>query len=86
MNIILAIIAGGIAGWIVEKLMSSRMGLLKNILLGMFGAVIGSGLLNFFIGGFSRNDGFLNYILAGVVGGCIVIAIWRALTGGRARA
>lgn len=86
MNIILAIIAGGIAGWITEKLMSSRMGVLKNILLGMFGAVIGTGILGFFFGGFSRHDGFLDYILAGVVGGCIIIALWRFISGNRARA
>ena len=86
MNIILAIIAGGIAGWIVERVMHSPMGVIKNILLGMFGAVIGSGVLSLFIGGFSRHDGFLAYILAGVVGGCIVIAVWRAITGRSVRA
>ena len=86
MNWFLAIIAGGIAGWIAEKLMGSSMGLIRNILLGIFGAIVGSALLSFLFDGFSRHSGFIAYIIAGVVGGCIIIALYRAIMGGRARA
>lgn len=34
---ILAIILGGLAGWIAEKIMHSNMGLLMNIILGIVG-------------------------------------------------
>ena len=80
MNWLLAIIAGGIAGWIAEKVMRSDMGLIANIVLGMIGAVVGSAIIGFFTD-FSRNTGFLAYILAGVVGACIIIALWRLIRG-----
>jgi uncharacterized membrane protein YeaQ/YmgE (transglycosylase-associated protein family) len=35
---IAAIIVGGIAGWLAEQFMHSRMGLLMNIVLGIIGA------------------------------------------------
>lgn len=44
MGFIGAIIIGGLAGWIAEKLMASRMGLLGNILLGVVGGVVGAWL------------------------------------------
>ena len=75
-----AIIFGGIAGWIVEKMMNSSMGILGNIILGIVGAAIGSGILNF-IFGYNPNEGWIMYIIAGVMGGCILIAVWRAVTG-----
>ena len=85
MNFILAIIAGGIAGWIAEKLMNSRMGMLKNIILGMIGSVVGGLFINIFTD-FNREGGFIAYIIAGVVGACILIAIWRAVMGRAVRA
>lgn len=76
----LAIIAGGIAGWIAEKVMRSDMGLIANIVLGMVGAVVGSAIIGFFTD-FNREAGFLAYLVAGVVGACILIALWRAIKG-----
>lgn len=80
MNWFLAIIAGGIAGWIAEKVMRSDMGLLSNIILGIVGAIVGSGIISFFTD-FNRNAGFIAYIIAGVVGACILIAVWRLIRG-----
>ena len=80
MNWLLAIIAGGIAGWIAEKVMRSDMGLLGNIVLGIIGAIVGSGVIGFFTD-FNRNTGFIAYIIAGVVGACILIALWRLVRG-----
>ena len=37
---ILAIILGGLAGWIAEKVMRSDMGLMMNIVLGIVGALV----------------------------------------------
>ena len=47
---ILAIILGGLAGWIAEKVMHSNMGLLMNIVLGIVGAVVGNLLLMLIFG------------------------------------
>jgi uncharacterized membrane protein YeaQ/YmgE (transglycosylase-associated protein family) len=41
MSFIAAIVMGGLAGWVAEKLMASHMGLLGNILLGMAGGFVG---------------------------------------------
>lgn len=80
-----AIIAGGIAGWLAEKIMKSDMGLLSNIILGIVGAIVGGAILDFFFG-FDRNEGWIAYIGAGVVGACLLIVAWRAIRGNRARA
>lgn len=85
MNWLLAIIAGGIAGWIAEKVMKSDMGLLANIALGIVGAIVGSALIGFFTD-FNRNAGFIAYIVAGVVGACLLIAVWRLIRGRSVRA
>ena len=39
-----AIIVGGLAGWIAEKIMKSDMGLIMNIILGIIGIVVALGL------------------------------------------
>lgn len=75
-----AIIAGGLAGWIAEKIMDSRMGVLSNIVLGMIGSIIGGVFLGLF-GGFDREASFFSYLAAGVVGACLLIAIWRLVRG-----
>jgi uncharacterized membrane protein YeaQ/YmgE (transglycosylase-associated protein family) len=74
---IAAIIIGGIAGWL------SQMGLVMNIVLGIIGAAVASwlfGLLGITFGG------WIGYLIAGFIGACILIAIVRAFSGGRAGA
>ena len=45
-----AIIVGGLAGWIAEKIMKSDMGLIMNIVLGIVGAIVANFLLVAIIG------------------------------------
>ncbi|SCB56627.1 Uncharacterized membrane protein YeaQ/YmgE, transglycosylase-associated protein family [Rhizobium aethiopicum] len=74
---IAAIIIGGIAGWLAEKVMSSSMGLLMNILLGIVGAIVANwilGLLNI-----QPLAGWLGYLITGFVGACILIALGRVI-------
>jgi uncharacterized membrane protein YeaQ/YmgE (transglycosylase-associated protein family) len=78
---ILAIIIGGFAGWIAEKVMKSNMGLLMNIILGIVGAVIGNFLLTLIFG--VTAGGIVGQLLVAVVGACLLIAIVRAIGGGR---
>jgi len=77
---IAAIIIGGIAGWLAEQFMKSKMGLLMNIVLGVVGAAIASAILNMLgivIGG------WLGYLIAGFIGACLLIWIVRAVRGTR---
>jgi uncharacterized membrane protein YeaQ/YmgE (transglycosylase-associated protein family) len=78
---IAAIIIGGIAGWLAEQVMKSDMGLLTNILLGIAGAAIASAILSFF--GIALG-GWIGYLIAGFIGACLLIWVFRLLRGTRA--
>ena len=78
---ILAIILGGLAGWIAEKVMHSNIGLLMNIILGIVGAVVGNFLLTLIFGGTA--GGIVWQLIIAIVGACLLIAIVRAISGGR---
>jgi uncharacterized membrane protein YeaQ/YmgE (transglycosylase-associated protein family) len=74
---IVAIIIGGIAGWLTEQFMKSPIGLLTNIVLGIVGAAIASllsGLL-----GISFGPGWRGYLIAGLTGAFILIFVIRAI-------
>lgn len=70
------ILVGGVAGWLAESFMKSRMGLFMNILLGMAGAAFASFLFGFLGVSFA---GWIGYLIAGFVGACLLIALGRAL-------
>jgi uncharacterized membrane protein YeaQ/YmgE (transglycosylase-associated protein family) len=58
--------------------MKSGTGILANIILGIVGAALANWLLGLFgiaIGG------WLGYLIAGFVGACIIIFLWRAIRG-----
>jgi uncharacterized membrane protein YeaQ/YmgE (transglycosylase-associated protein family) len=78
---ILAIIIGGLAGWIAEKLMHANMGLLLNIVLGIVGAVIGNFILTLIFG--ATAGGIVGQLIVAVIGACLLIAIGRAFSGRR---
>ena len=75
---IAALIIGGIAGWLAEQFMKSDMGLLMNIVLGVVGAAIASAIFSFF--GIALG-GWIGYLIAGVIGACLLIWIVRQLRG-----
>jgi uncharacterized membrane protein YeaQ/YmgE (transglycosylase-associated protein family) len=77
---IAAIIIGGIAGWLAERFMKSDMGLIMNIVLGIVGAAVASAILSL-VG--VNLGGWLGYLIAGFIGACLLIWVWRAI---RARA
>jgi uncharacterized membrane protein YeaQ/YmgE (transglycosylase-associated protein family) len=74
---IAAIIIGGIAGWLAEQFMKSEMGLLMNIVLGIVGAAVASGLFGLL--GISFGPGWLGYLIAGFIGAVILIFVARAI-------
>ena len=77
MGILIWIIFGGLVGWGASMLMGSSGGLLRDILVGIAGAVIG-GLLMSLIGK-SGVTGFNVYSFAvAMLGACVLIAVIRA--------
>lgn len=75
---IMAIIVGGLAGWLASNFMKSDTGILMNIILGIIGAAVASFL--FGLAGVSFG-GILGYLIAGIVGACILIWGARAIRG-----
>lgn len=76
----LAIILGALAGWIAEKIMKADHGLLKNIILGILGALLGNFLFSTFTSG--TLTGIFGQLVVAVIGACILIAIGRAFRRG----
>ena len=73
---IAAIIIGGLAGWIASGLMKTDTGIFLNIVLGIIGAAIASflfGILGISFGG------WIGYLIAGVIGACILVGVVRAV-------
>lgn len=73
---IAAIIIGGLAGWIASAIMKTGTGIFMNIILGIIGAAIASFLFSFIGIGFG---GWLGYLVAGILGACILIWLVRAI-------
>ena len=71
-----SIIVGGLIGWLAGKLMNSKGGLLRNILLGIVGSGVGNSLAGA-IGLVARNS--LGSFLIGLGGACVVILVCRWL-------
>ena len=82
MSIVVWIIIGGLAGWIGNMIMKTEGGLLKNIVTGIVGALIGGFVMSFF--GASGFTGFnvWSFVVA-LVGSIILIAIINLQTGRR---
>ncbi len=76
---IMTVLIGGIAGWLASRIMNAQQGLLMNIVMGILGAVVLNGLLEFVL---QRTWGGLIGQLATAVGGaCILIWVWRTIRG-----
>jgi len=78
MGLIIAIIVGGIIGWLASLIMktNAQMGVLANIVVGMVGSALGH-----FIAGILgvAAYGSLGSLIVSLVGAVLLIAILRAL-------
>ena len=74
-----AIIVGGLAGWIAEKIMKSDMGLIMNIILGIVGALVANWLFMLIVG--STLGGWFGQLVVGIIGACLLIWVTRLVRG-----
>jgi uncharacterized membrane protein YeaQ/YmgE (transglycosylase-associated protein family) len=86
MSIIAWVILGLIAGFVGSKIVNKRgEGLLRDILLGIIGAVVGGWLFHFF--GAAGVTGLNLYsLLVAVIGAIVVLVLYHAIFGSRSRA
>ena len=72
MGIIAWLVLGALSGWIANRLMDSRTGLIDNIIVGIIGSFIGGFVFNFF--GAQTITGLNAYsVFVAVVGACILL-------------
>ncbi len=75
-SIIIAIVIGGIAGWLASIIMKKSNSLLMNIILGIVGGFVG----NFLLGQIGIDfHGPIGQTIAAVIGSCIVLAIFNLI-------
>ena len=70
LSFILTLALGGVAGWAAGKLMDTEGSMLRNIILGLLGGVVGSIVLGLI--GIS-GSGIIGGTLVSIVGACILI-------------
>jgi uncharacterized membrane protein YeaQ/YmgE (transglycosylase-associated protein family) len=71
-----AIIIGGLAGWIAEKVMGANHGILTNIVLGIIGALVLNAILALVVGG--TLGGWIGQLIIGAIGAMLLIWAYRA--------
>ena len=85
MGWIIALIVGGIAGWLASILMrtNGQQGILLNIVVGIIGGFIGGWLLPML--GVSFGAGWIGFLLTALIGAIILLAIVNLIRRGSAR-
>lgn len=76
-----AIIIGGLAGWVAERVMKSDMGILMNIVLGIVGALVLNAILR--LANVIPPGGWIWQFIIAVIGAILLIWIWRLIRGNR---
>lgn len=88
MGWIVAIIVGGVAGWLASMVMNrdASMGILWNIIVGIIGALIGNVLAGSLLGinGSIQSFNLTGFIIA-IVGAVVLLAIVNLAQRGRVR-
>lgn len=89
MDIIIALIMGGIMGWLASMVMGrdASMGIIMNVIVGCIGSILGRFLLGGLIGGgHLRGDAFdWRTLLTSFLGALILLAIVNLFQRGRIR-
>ncbi|MCR5685079.1 MAG: GlsB/YeaQ/YmgE family stress response membrane protein [Lachnospiraceae bacterium] len=77
-SLIITVLVGALCGWLASYIMKSEGSLLWYIIMGVIGGVVGNIVFGLF--GIGANN-IIGRVLVGVVGTCIVIAVYRLITG-----
>ena len=87
MGWIIAIIVGGIAGWLASKVMNrdASMGIMWNVIAGIVGSVLGNVIANQFGYGGSIREFSIQGLVIAFVGALVVLAILNLVQRGRVR-
>ncbi len=71
------IVVGLIAGWLAAKITNSPRGLLRNLVVGLLGAILG-GLLFSRLGVHVVPD-FWGQLITAIVGAVVLLVVWQAI-------
>lgn len=84
MDWIIAIIVGGIAGWLASMVMArdASMGILLNIVVGIVGGIIGRLILG---GVINLSPEWLDYLVEAFIGAIVLLLIANLVQRGRVR-
>jgi uncharacterized membrane protein YeaQ/YmgE (transglycosylase-associated protein family) len=89
MNLIIALIIGGIIGWLASIVMrtDAQQGILLNVVVGIIGSLLGGFLLGPLLGGGNLLSGDLDVmtIVVALLGAIILLAIVNMFRRGRPR-
>ena len=81
------LLLGLIAGFLASRVMGGGYGLIGDVVVGILGAFLGGFLFSALTGNANPVDDFdLGSIFVAFIGACVLIALLRAVSGGRARA
>jgi uncharacterized membrane protein YeaQ/YmgE (transglycosylase-associated protein family) len=87
MDLIITLILAGLVGWIASMIMKTdaQMGWIANVVVGVIGGFLGTMLFGF-ISPATPTDSGLNImgIVVGVIGACLALFVWKAISGRRA--
>ena len=83
MGIIAWIVLGAIAGWLTNMIMGGKEGVLATIILGIVGAVVGGYVAGSVFGVADVTGVNVESIVVAVIGGIIVVAVYRMVIGRR---
>lgn len=87
MSLIITLLLAALVGWIASMIMKTdgQMGWIANIVIGIIGGLLGTTLLGFIAPATPTDNGLsLMGIVVGVIGACLAIFAWQALSGRRA--
>lgn len=89
MGWILAIIMGGIMGWLASKVMSrdASMGIFMNVIVGCIGSILGRFLFGAFLGGGHLRDNAFDpmTLITSFIGAVLLLGILNLIQRGRVR-
>jgi len=89
MNLIIALIIGGIIGWLASIVMrtDAQQGILLNVVVGIIGSLLGGFLLGPLLGGGNLLEGSFDIrtLLVALLGAIILLAIVNMFRRGRPR-